>query len=70
MAHELANNKLQVLLKTRIEKVASSRNTNADMMKEKVFDDLDIEKKRAELHEKQMEEDQSIRDSIKDKKNE
>ncbi len=70
MAHELAKKKLQELLKTRIEKVASSRNTNADMMKEKVFDDLDIEKKRAELHEKQMEEDQSIRDSIKDKKNE
>jgi hypothetical protein len=66
-AHTYAKTKLQSLLSTQIEKVASSRNMNTDMMKEKVFKDLDIENKRAELHRKQMESDQEIRDSLRKK---
>lgn len=65
---DLVNKDLQVTLESRIRKIASG-NMNADMMKERIFKALDIEKFRKEEADKRRIENEEFKQSYKKKKN-
>ena len=65
---DLVNKDLQVTLESRIRKIASG-NMNADMMKERIFKALDIEKFRKEEANKRRMENEEFKQSYKKKKN-
>ena len=65
---DLVNKDLQVTLESRIRKIASG-NMNADMMKERIFKALDIEKFRKEEANKRRMENEEFKQSYKKNKN-
>ena len=65
---DLVNKDLQVTLESRIRKIASG-NMNADMMKERIFKALDVERFRKEEADKRRMENEEFKQSYKKNKN-